>query len=312
MIAIHRQKFAVPHLEFLLAEGILVGPRTVEARLAEGGSRRFVADRLFLNLGSRATIPGVPGPPRLAAHPCGSTRARSVAFAPDRARRRICRGRVRAGLQAVRQPGDDSGIRQAATWPRRPGCRHGGNLRILEEDGVDVVLSADTQAVEGRFGDAVRLHVQTRTPVLEPLRAPIFSWRPAAARTLARSGSNRPALTSTHAASSRSTIVYKQPQPECGPWAIAPVALNSLTSHSTTSGLYVTISRALPRSTRDRLIPYCAFIDSVLARVGLDETTTLRQQGIAIRVAKLPMTSVHCVPARRRDTRIHEDPAGCG
>ena len=38
-----------------------MGPRTVEARLPEGGSRRFVADRLFLNLGTRATIPGVPG-----------------------------------------------------------------------------------------------------------------------------------------------------------------------------------------------------------------------------------------------------------
>jgi pyruvate/2-oxoglutarate dehydrogenase complex dihydrolipoamide dehydrogenase (E3) component len=61
MIAIHRKKFSVPHLEFLLAEGRLVGPRTVEARLPDGGSRRFVADRLFLNLGTRATIPGIPG-----------------------------------------------------------------------------------------------------------------------------------------------------------------------------------------------------------------------------------------------------------
>jgi pyruvate/2-oxoglutarate dehydrogenase complex dihydrolipoamide dehydrogenase (E3) component len=46
-----------------------------------------------------------------------------------------------------------------------------------------------------------------------------------------------------------------------------------------------------PRSTRDRLIPYCAFIDPALARVGLDETTA-RQQRIAVRVARLPMTSV--------------------
>ena len=33
MIAIHQKKFAVPNLEFVLAEGRLVGPRTVEARL---------------------------------------------------------------------------------------------------------------------------------------------------------------------------------------------------------------------------------------------------------------------------------------
>src|SRR5688572_17074503 len=61
LIEMHRQKFAVPNLEFLLAEGVLVGPRTVEARLPDGGVRRFVAERLFLNLGTRAAIPPVPG-----------------------------------------------------------------------------------------------------------------------------------------------------------------------------------------------------------------------------------------------------------
>lgn len=45
------------------------------------------------------------------------------------------------------------------------------------------------------------------------------------------------------------------------------------------------------RSTRDRLVPYCAFIDPELARVGLDETTA-QQQRIAVRVARLPMSSV--------------------
>ena len=74
MIAIHRKKFAVPHLEFLLAEGILVGPRTVEATLPDGGRRRFVADRLFLNLGTRATIPDVPGSCRRSGRSPTSTR----------------------------------------------------------------------------------------------------------------------------------------------------------------------------------------------------------------------------------------------
>jgi pyruvate/2-oxoglutarate dehydrogenase complex dihydrolipoamide dehydrogenase (E3) component len=45
------------------------------------------------------------------------------------------------------------------------------------------------------------------------------------------------------------------------------------------------------RSTRDRLIPYCAFIDPELARIGLDETAA-EQQRVAVRVARIPMTSV--------------------
>jgi pyruvate/2-oxoglutarate dehydrogenase complex dihydrolipoamide dehydrogenase (E3) component len=44
MIAIHRKKFDVPHLDFLIANGTLVGPRTVEAKLPGGDRRRFVAD----------------------------------------------------------------------------------------------------------------------------------------------------------------------------------------------------------------------------------------------------------------------------
>ena len=45
------------------------------------------------------------------------------------------------------------------------------------------------------------------------------------------------------------------------------------------------------RSTRDRLVPYCLFTDPPLARVGLSEGDAQRQ-GIAARVAKLPMSAV--------------------
>ena len=45
------------------------------------------------------------------------------------------------------------------------------------------------------------------------------------------------------------------------------------------------------RTTRDRLIPYCVFIDPELARVGLSEREAERQ-GIETRVARLPMSAV--------------------
>src|SRR6185436_2420147 len=60
-IAAHRALFARPHLSFLLAEGRVVGPRTVEARPRDGGTRHFIADHLFLDLGTRAVIPDIPG-----------------------------------------------------------------------------------------------------------------------------------------------------------------------------------------------------------------------------------------------------------
>jgi pyruvate/2-oxoglutarate dehydrogenase complex dihydrolipoamide dehydrogenase (E3) component len=45
------------------------------------------------------------------------------------------------------------------------------------------------------------------------------------------------------------------------------------------------------RSTRDRLVPYCMFTDPSLAHVGLSEAEAKRQ-GVAARVAKLPMKAV--------------------
>ncbi|MGE0575035.1 MAG: FAD-dependent oxidoreductase [Reyranella sp.] len=45
------------------------------------------------------------------------------------------------------------------------------------------------------------------------------------------------------------------------------------------------------RGTRDRLVPHCLFTDPPLAHVGLNEREAERQ-GIAARVAKLPMSAV--------------------
>jgi pyruvate/2-oxoglutarate dehydrogenase complex dihydrolipoamide dehydrogenase (E3) component len=45
------------------------------------------------------------------------------------------------------------------------------------------------------------------------------------------------------------------------------------------------------RTTRNRLVPYCMFTDPPLARVGLSEAEA-RRQGIAVRVAKLPIAAV--------------------
>jgi pyruvate/2-oxoglutarate dehydrogenase complex dihydrolipoamide dehydrogenase (E3) component len=45
------------------------------------------------------------------------------------------------------------------------------------------------------------------------------------------------------------------------------------------------------RSTSDRQVPYCMFTDPPLAHVGLSEKEAQRQ-GIAVRVAKLPMGAV--------------------
>jgi pyruvate/2-oxoglutarate dehydrogenase complex dihydrolipoamide dehydrogenase (E3) component len=47
--------------ELMFGEGTFVAPRTVHVALRDGGERTLTAERVFVNLGSRATIPDIPG-----------------------------------------------------------------------------------------------------------------------------------------------------------------------------------------------------------------------------------------------------------
>ena len=55
--------------------------------------------------------------------------------------------------------------------------------------------------------------------------------------------------------------------------------------------LHANLIRHEKASTRDRIVPYTAFIDPQLGRAGMTEREA-RAQGRAIRVAKLPMSAV--------------------
>ena len=163
-------------------------------------------------------------------------------------------------------------------------------LTIFEEDGIDVVLGAETQVVEGRSGDAVRLRVKT----------------PAGDRTI--EGSD--ILVAAGRTPNTREIGLEQAGIEldargfvkvddrlqataAGVWAMGECAGSPQFTHVAFDDFRVVRDNLAgkSRSTRDRLIPYCAFIDPELARVGLDETTA-QQQRIAVRVARIPMTSV--------------------
>ena len=78
-----------------------VAPRTISVRLNDGGRRLLTGDRVFLNLGTRAAIPDVPG--LRAAEPMTSVEALDLDYVPpqlDRARRRLRRPRAGAGVLA--------------------------------------------------------------------------------------------------------------------------------------------------------------------------------------------------------------------
>jgi len=76
-------------------------------------------------------------------------------------------------------------------------------------------------------------------------------------------------------------------------WAIGECAGSPLFTHVSVDDFRIIKDNLAGgnRSTRDRLVPYCMFTDPQLAHVGLSEREA-QHQGIAVRIARLPMSTV--------------------
>jgi len=60
-IAAHVQNYKTSGAELVMGTGRFVAPKTLEVRLNDGGTRVLAGDRVFLNVGTHAAIPSVPG-----------------------------------------------------------------------------------------------------------------------------------------------------------------------------------------------------------------------------------------------------------
>ena len=60
-VAAHLQNYKASGAELIMGSGRFVGPKTLEVSLNDGGVRTLVGDRIFLNVGTHALIPAVPG-----------------------------------------------------------------------------------------------------------------------------------------------------------------------------------------------------------------------------------------------------------
>src|SRR5271170_1347282 len=61
LIALHLDLYHKSGAELIMGSGRFVAPKTLEVRLNDGGTRVLKGERVFLNLGTHATIPPIPG-----------------------------------------------------------------------------------------------------------------------------------------------------------------------------------------------------------------------------------------------------------
>ena len=274
----------------IMGTGNFVAPKTLEVRLNDGGTRVLAGDQIFLNIGTHAAIPNVPG--LEAAGPLTNIEALERDYVPQHL---IVLGGGYVGLelaQAFRRFG--SRVTIIEYGPQIAGREDPDAAnemrRIFVDEGIDILVGAEVRRVQGRSGGDVSLLLRTSSGEQTIEGSDILV---AAGRTPNTAGIGLDVAGVE--LDNRGYIKVNERLETSAPdvWAIGECAGSPQFTHVSFDNFRVIRDNLAGgnRTTRDRLIPYCMFTDPPLARVGLSEGDAQRQ-GIEARVAKLPMGAV--------------------
>jgi pyruvate/2-oxoglutarate dehydrogenase complex dihydrolipoamide dehydrogenase (E3) component len=290
LVAIHLENYRASGAELIMGEGRFVAPKTLEVHLNDGGVRVLAGDRVFINVGTHAAIPDVPG--LKAARPLTNIEALELGELPGRL---IVLGGGYVGLEMAqafcRFGSRVTIVEQAPQLAGREDPDVADEVRgFLSDEGIDIRLSTKALRVEGRSGDAVSIVLGTPSGEMA-IRGSHVLVAAGRAPNTADVGLDVAGV----ALDDRGYVQVNERLETSAPdvWAIGECAGSAQFTHVSFDDFRVIRDNlaGLDRSTRDRLTPYCMFTDPPLGRVGLSEGEAQRQE-IAVRIAKLPMAAV--------------------
>jgi pyruvate/2-oxoglutarate dehydrogenase complex dihydrolipoamide dehydrogenase (E3) component len=287
-VAFHRQKYVETGAELVMGEARFVAPKTVEVKLNDGGTRVLSGERVFLNLGTRPSIPAIPG---LADAAMTNIELLELDRVPEHL---IVLGGGYVGLefaQAFRRFGSRVTVleRGAQLLAREDPDVGDGLLRLFTDEGIDVLLGTETMRVDGRKGE-LRVTIRSRDGERSIAASDLLA---ALGRTPNTSGIGLELAGVELDGRGYIKVNDRLETSAPGVWALGECAGSPQFTHVSYDDYRVVRDNLAGKahSTRDRLVPFCLFTDPPLARVGLNETEA-RSRGIAVRVAALPMKNV--------------------
>jgi len=162
--------------------------------------------------------------------------------------------------------------------------------RILGDEGIHVLVTAEPLNVHGRSGEEVRLTVHTSSGEQKIEGSDILV---AAGRVPNTAGIGLEAAGVELDGRGYIRVNERLETTASSVWALGECAGSPQFTHVSDDDFRIIRDNLAggKRSTRDRLVPYCVFTDPPLAHVGLSEGDAQRQ-GITTRVARLPMKGV--------------------
>jgi pyruvate/2-oxoglutarate dehydrogenase complex dihydrolipoamide dehydrogenase (E3) component len=289
-IALHLQNYKTSGAELIMGAGRFVAPKTLEVRLNDGGTRVLAGDMVFLNIGTHAAIPSIPG--LEAARPLTHIEALELDYAPPHL---IVLGGGYVGLelaQAYRRFG--SRVTIIESGPRLM-SREDPDVademqHVLSDEGIQVLVATETVTVRGRSGEEVSLVVRTPTGEQSIEGSDILV---AAGRIPNTAGIGLEEAGVELDGRGYIRVNERLETTASDVWALGECAGSPQFTHVSHDDFRIIRDNLAggKRSTGDRLLAYCMFTDPPLARVGLSEGEVQRQ-GVTARIARLPMKAV--------------------
>ncbi|HWB08572.1 MAG TPA: FAD-dependent oxidoreductase [Pirellulales bacterium] len=290
LIELHLVNYKASGAELIMGEARFTEPKTVHVTLNAGGERLLRGDRVFINVGTRASIPDVPG---LAdARPMTHIEALNLERLPEHL---VILGGGYVGLefaQAMRRFGGRVTIIQRGPrlLDREDPDVSDALLQLMKDEGIGVWLQTEIAHVTGISGSGVALQLRTGTQERGLEASDILV---AAGRT-----PNTDRLDAARAGvdlDSRGYIrVNDRLQASASDvWAMGECAGSPQFTHVGEDDCRVVLDNLAggSRTTRDRLIPYCLFTDPELAHVGMSESEA-RAKNVVYRIASMSMAIV--------------------
>ena len=290
LVDTHLKNYRESGAELIMGSGRFVAPKTLEVTLNDGGTRTLVGDKVFLNVGTHAAIPDVPGLD--AARPMTHIEALDLDILPGHL---IVIGGGYAGLelaQAYRRFGAEVTVVEAGAhlMAREDVDASHEIKRILTDEGLQIHVPAELVKVSGQSGNAVSVVVRTSAgeQTIEGSHILVAAGR---VPNTAGIGLDLAGVELTERGFVRVNERLETSAPDV--WALGECAGSPMFTHISEDDFRIVRDNlgGGKRSTRDRLIPYCMFTDPPLAHVGLSEREAERQ-GVKTRIARLPMSVV--------------------
>ena len=286
----HAERTKDAGIELIMGQGRFVSPRTIEVALNDGGTRRVVGERVFLDLGSHSAIPSIPG--LAAAHPMTHIEALDLDRLPDHL---IVIGGGYIGLelaQAVRRFGSAvTVIEQGAQLADREDPDVGGALLdLFHDEEIEVLLDTHISQVDGLSGKEVRVRAKDShgERIVEGTHLLVSIGRTPNTKGM---GLEQAGVELDERGYIK--VNDRLETTASNVWAMGDCAGSPQFTHVAYNDFRVVHDNLNGgnRSKKDRIVPFCMFTDPELARVGRNETEAKRDK-IEYRLAKLPMANV--------------------